>query len=215
VKILEDIDQQSERWFRMRAGRPTASQFSRILTPGGKHSSQWEDYAIELCAESIRPDEIKWEGNFHTGRGNALEPEARELFAETMADLAVHQVGFVTRDDGVVGCSPDAMVADADGDWVAGLEIKCPLSKHHAHHLVSGALPSDYRPQVHGGMAVTGLGFWYFMSYCPELQPLILRIERDEYTEKLSGALDEFLIYYAKKREEIMPVLTGKILKQS
>ena len=210
MKIWDDMEQRSEQWFRARAGRPTASEFSRIITETGKDSGQWDDYAIELAAQCLRPDEVAWTGNRHTDRGEELEPEARELFSELM-DLETREVGFVTRDDQVIGCSPDSLVYRPNRRKpIAGLEIKCPLSKHHARYLLKGVLPGAYRAQVHGGMAVTRLRCWYFMSYCPGLAPFILRVEWDDYTEKLSDALDRFLIFYAARRKQVLPVLEGK-----
>lgn len=215
MKVWPEMEQRTEAWFRARAGRPTASNFERLITPTGKDSSQWDDYALELCAQCIRPDEIAWEGNAHTDRGNELEPEAREKFMEIM-DLDVEQVGFVTRDDEVIGCSPDGMVRKRVavsvpvGKPIAGLELKCPLSKYHARYLIDGELPAKYRPQVHGSMAVTGLRHWYFMSYCPGLAPFITRVDWDDYTDKVSDVLDRFLVYYAARRREVMGRLTGK-----
>ncbi len=210
MKIWPDMEQRSEAWFRARAGRPTASQFDRLLTPTGKDSSQWDDFALELAAQCIRPDEVVWEGNAHTDRGNELEPEARETFSEIM-DLETREVGFITRDDEVIGCSPDSLIYSPDHpEPIAGLELKCPLSKHHARYLVDGELPAKYKPQVHGSMAVTGLRYWYFMSYCPGLAPFITRVEWDSYTDKMADALDRFLLYYAQRRKEVMPKLLGK-----
>lgn len=209
MKIWPDVEQQSEAWFKIRAGRPTASEFSRILTPTGKDSAAWHDFATELVAETIRPDEIpSFTGNRHTDRGNELEPEAREHFAAIMG-LEVRTTGFVTRDDGIVGCSPDGLIYHGDTP-VAGLEIKCPTGKAHAIDFLGGELPAKHRPQVHGGMAVTGLPSWYFLSYCPGFAPLIVRQDRDGYTEKLADALDRFLIFYAEHRRKVLPLLTGK-----
>jgi hypothetical protein len=211
MKIWPEMEQRSEAWFRARAGRPTASNFERLITPTGKDSSQWDDYALELCAQCIRPDEIAWEGNAHTDRGNELEPEARGEF-ERIMNLVVGEVGFVTRDDEVIGCSPDGLVYHGTtvGKPIAGLELKCPLSKFHARYLIDGELPAKYRPQVHGSMAVTGLRHWYFMSYCPGLAPFITRVEWDGYTDKVTDVLDRFLVYYAARRREVMGRLTGK-----
>lgn len=206
--LWPDIEQQSEEWFRARAGRPTASRFESIITSTGKDSSAWDSYAIELVAQCIRPDEIAWTGNRHTDRGNELEPQAREEFSKIMG-LPVEQVGFITRDDQIVGCSPDGIIR-MNGEMIAGIEIKCLLAKHHAAHLIAGVLPEDYKAQVHGGMAVTGLRFWYFMSYCPRMVPFILRVEWDAYTDKLADALDRFLMFYSERRRQVLPLLIGK-----
>jgi putative phage-type endonuclease len=206
--IHPNMIQQSEEWFRIRKGRITASNADRILTPTGKDSSQWDAYAIELIAECIRPDELpNFIGNRHTDRGNELEPEARALFSEMMG-WEVREVGFVTRADGVVGCSPDGLIYMGETP-IAGVEIKCPMAKTHVGYIVEGGVPAAYRPQVHFSMAVTGLP-WHFMSYCQGINPHFVFVEPDEYTAKMRDAIDRFLIYYAERRKQLMPLLTGK-----
>jgi hypothetical protein len=174
MKIHHNLLQGSEDWFRIRKGRPTASNADRILTPTGKKSSQWRDYSIALIAETFRKNELPaFAGNRHTDRGNELEPLAREEFARVMRleeqGLELVQVGFVTRDDQVVGCSPDSLIyriEDApieERTPIAGLELKCPQSDIHAGYVIDGVIPDKYVPQVHFSMAVTGLP-WYFMS---------------------------------------------------
>jgi predicted phage-related endonuclease len=209
--IWPPMEQGSEQWFEARRGRPTASNFDRIATPTGNASSQAEDYMIELIADCIRPDMVDFIGNRHTDRGNELEPAARDEFAEIM-QLDVRQVGFITRDDEIVGCSPDALIYDRD-EIVAGLEIKCPLAKNHARYVLDGELPAKYAPQVHGSMAVTGLNRWFFMSYCEGMRPFIVQVDRDAYTEKLSAALDRFVIDYWDMREKLIPQLVDKTVE--
>lgn len=228
MKVWPQMVQQSEEWFRARKGRVTASNADRILTPTGKDSSQWDAYAIELCAECIRPDELpSFIGNAHTDRGNELEPAAREEFSR-ITGLEIVQVGFITRDDGVVGLSPDSMILkpgiqlerDARYDdegaiinglelFIAGLEAKAPMAKNHASYIVEGGLPKQYFPQVHFSMAATGLP-WYFISYCPGMVPHIAPVNPDGYTAKMADAIDRFVIYYGARRHEVMPKLLGK-----
>ena len=211
MKIWPEMIQQSEEWFRARKGRVTASNAEKILTPTGKDSSQWDSYAIELTAECIRPDELPaFMGNAHTERGNDLEAEARAKFEEVMG-LTVTTVGFVTNESrykGVVGCSPDGLIY-RDGVLVAGLELKCPMAKHHAAYLIEGGVHKSYVPQVHFSMAALGIP-WYFMSYCQGMAPHIALCESDAYTTKMQDALDRFVIYYGTRRNQIMPMLLGK-----
>jgi len=207
--VYDDIDQKSPEWFRIRAGRPTASEFDRIISPAGKSSpATWHSLAIELIAESIRPDELQWAGNRHTDRGNVLEAEARRVAARHIGE-EVAEVGFVTREDGVIGCSPDGLIrrSGESGAVVSGIEIKCPSPRVHIEYLLAGTLPEKYAPQVHGSMCVTGLSNWYFVSYCPGMRPFILRVERDDYTKQVEEALDKFLVFYAERRREIIPQL--------
>lgn len=207
--IWPDVQQGSDEWFRIRCGRPTASQFSRIFTAGGKDSAQRGDYMVELAAASIFPDEPPaWSGSWDTDRGLERERVARDLFSD-LTGLEVRTVGFVTRSpDNVLGASPDGIVYDGDQP-VAGLEIKSPRAKKHLATLMEGKMPNEHRPQVHGNMICTGLPAWWFISYCPRMVPFITRIERDDYTARLEDALERFLIDYAAIRKRIVAPATG------
>lgn len=208
MRVFNGITQRTDQWVRLRAGRPTASRFAQIITPGGKPSTSANSYMIELCAGSLRPDEIQWEGNVHTDRGEALEPEARELFSE-LTGLAVVTVGFVIRDEPYIsGCSPDGLIVDADGNYTAGLELKAPLAKEHAAYLIDGGISAKYIPQVHGSMAVTGLRVWYFMSYCPGLRPHIVKAEWNEYTDAMIAELNRFEERYTLARPSILKTIS-------
>lgn len=207
IVIYEDVPQRSELWFKLRSGHLTASNFDRLITPKtGKPSTQQDDLIIELCCSCLRPDEVTFEGNFHTDRGEALEQEARELFT-TLTGKKVLEVGFIRRKKAPIGCSPDGLVGDTLEAVEAGLEIKCPLSKYHARYLLDGVLPDKYRPQVHGSMAVTGLQAWYFLSYCPGLRPFLIKVEWDEYTDRIKAALNEFGPKYLDAYTRIMPAI--------
>lgn len=186
----------------------TASNFHKIITGTGKLSKQSDDYIYELLASCIRPDEVTFEGNFHTDRGEALEPEARGLFAEKM-NLEVRTAGFVKMDDTPVGCSPDGLIYRGQ-KLVSGLEIKCPIGRNHVKYLVEGVLPDQYRAQVHGSMYVTGLDSWYFMSYCQGFRPFIFKVERDDYTRQLGESIDLFIDKYQELYFEHIDMLAGK-----
>lgn len=206
MKIHRNLIQQSDAWFSIRKGRVTASQAKRIMTPTGKRSAAWHDYAVELMAESLLPDEIPdFIGNAHTERGNMLEPVARDLFGQ-IHGCKVDTVGFVTRDDGVVGLSPDGLIFDGNKP-IAGLEIKAPIGKVHAGYIVEGGLPDAHKLQVHFSMAVMNIP-WYFMSYCPGLADYIIKVEPDDFTEQLREAIDDFVVFYAQMRKKWIPKLT-------
>ena len=202
---IQDVEQGTEAWHNIRVGRPTASQFSRIITAArGDLSKSWKGYAIELIAECFVPFVSDFTGNKWTDRGMELEPLAREAFA-LRTGFDVRKVGFITRDDGVAGCSPDGLIYDADGKIVAGLEIKCPMPKTHVEYLCEGTLPDDYKAQIHGGLAVTGLDEWHFWSWHEGMKPLHIVVGRDAYTEKVSVALDQFITDYAALRKQVIP----------
>ena len=211
MKVYPHVAQGSEEWFAMRKGRPTASRFDMIITAKtGEPSKSRHDYMCELIAECFCPEFTAFMGNSWTDRGQELEPQARDAFAQTTG-LDLEHVGFVTRDDNIVGCSPDSLIRDTKREYIAGLEIKCPSPKNHVAYVLADKLPDEYRQQVHGGMAVTGLNVWHFWSYYPGLKPLHVIVHRDSYTEKLSAALDQFVIDYAAAREKALPKLSLKL----
>lgn len=205
--IIHDMPQGSPEWKLARLGKPSASNFSRIITAAKADLSKaGDDYLCQLIGECVAPDWVYWEGNKATERGTALEPEARAAFGNHTG-LLVKEVGFITRDDGVIGCSPDGLIYDDADNLVAGLEIKCPSPKEFVSYQLDGVLPEQYKQQLHGGMAVTGLDQWHFFAYFPGLKPFHLIVQRDEYTEKLSAALDIFLGKYQTAYAKAMALL--------
>jgi len=204
--IHENLIQGSEEWFQKRKGRATASQAKMILTPTGRLSASRIKYIWRLAAECVVDDPLEFAGNKYTDWGNDHEAEARALF-EKLRRLTVHEVGFCTREDGVIGFSPDGLIKDSDGidgAWEGGLEIKCPSRDKHVEYVMAGELPSEYKLQVHWSLAASGLNSWWFMSYFPGLAPLIIMVERDEFTETVKDAQDDFLIDYARERENVL-----------
>jgi len=167
-----------------------------IVIGGCKPSKSRDGYIAQLITECKCNAPADWVGNDHTQRGNDLEPEAREAY-EYINDCNVEQVGFCLTDDEHFGCSPDGLIDNRKG----GIEIKCPELKVHIEYMMKNRLPPTYAVQVHGCMHVTGCDYWDFMSYCQGEEPLILRIERDEFTEKLGKALDDFYVELQKARE--------------
>jgi len=206
--VLEDLLQGSEEWLDARKCKATASEFKNIITSTGNLSKSCEDYIRELASQSISEEIFPFIGNRHTDHGHEFEPIAREMFIQrTGFDVA--EVGMCLPDNHApISCSPDGLLV-VDGEYVGGLEIKCPTSLRKASkHKIDGTLPAEYKAQVHGSLAVTGLPYWYFMSYYPGLEPLILKVERDEFTDRIGEALDEFVIEYASKFKNYVEILT-------
>ncbi len=205
MKIFRDIHQGSEQWNSLRRGKLTASNADKILTPGGKLSAASRGYMMALIAECFAtPDYEQWGGNKFTDWGKAWEPVARVAFMRHLdiighphRMMALEEVGFCLMDSGVVGCSPDGLLAD-DGRLVAGLEIKCPTIEKHGKYVIEGTLPTEYKAQVHFSMLVTGLSQWHFFSFFPGLMPLHIVEEQNSYTDQLLEATKEFVSEYAK-----------------
>lgn len=181
---ISNFEQGSQEWLESRLGRPTASNFSKLITPTGKPSSSADAYINELIAQRITGELPEFYTNAAMERGNELEPAAKTLY-ELMHDVEVVEVGLCLHDTFECGASPDGLVGN-DG----GIEIKCPLPHTHVSYLRDGKVPSKYIPQIQGCLWITEREWWDFMSYNPSMQDLIVRVYRDEaYIKKLADAV--------------------------
>lgn len=207
MKVYRDIIQGSDAWKLLRKGKPTASSFSEIITAAkGELSKSSDRYINRLIGECICPDFEPWTGNFATERGKELEPEARAAFSAE-AGVNIEEVGFCLADDGICGCSPDALIVGPNKEFVSGVEIKCPFPETHVSYVRAGGLPDDYRQQVHGSMAVTGFREWHFWSYLRGARPHHVVVQWDEYTNKVAAALSAFVAQYREAHARVMPLL--------
>ena len=79
--IIHPAEQGSAAWSEARLGIPTASEFSRIITPGGKLSKSRDGYLAELLAEWALGEPVSdFMGTDWTERGHILEGEARAAY---------------------------------------------------------------------------------------------------------------------------------------
>lgn len=181
---MRNDEQGSDAWLQSRLGRPTASNFGKLITPTGKASTSAEAYINELIAQRITGEIPEFFKSEAMQRGNDLEASAKALYEFAM-DVEVVEVGLCLHDEFECGASPDGLVGD-DG----GLEIKCPLPHTHVSYLRDGNMPSKYIPQVQGCLWITEREWWDFMSYNPCMEDLIVRVYRDEaYIKKLADAV--------------------------
>jgi hypothetical protein len=196
MTTFHDVEQRTPEWDMLRAGRLTASMASKLVTPTGKMSTQYKMEIARIIAEQKGlqdPEFIK--PTYWMERGIRLEEEALAWF-EVETDLIVKPVGFVTSDNDLIGASPDGIireVTDGGGNeqWIP-LELKCPKPSTHIRYVLDGELPKDYIGQVHFQIALCDAPYGYFASYNPNIRPLILRVDRNEYTETMAKAFSEY-----------------------
>jgi predicted phage-related endonuclease len=204
-----NCDQGTDEWLKARKGKITASQADDILTPTGKLSTSCDGLIRRLSRECILDDPMAFAGNAATQWGHDNEPRARDMFTE-LTGYAVDQVGFLQSSlHPALGCSPDGLMM-IDGE-IHGLEIKCPSVDTHVDYVMGGVIPAKYKPQVHFSMAITGIRKWYFMSYYPGLNPLIVLVEWDDYTDKMRAAALDVAAKYQQQRTEIINKLLPKL----
>jgi hypothetical protein len=188
--IVHYCEQRTPEWDLIRAGKITASVASKLVTPTGKISTQYKKEIGRIVAERMGlqvPNEVV--PSYWMQRGISMEPEGVAAF-EIMTDETVEHVGFVESDDNLAGFSPDGLVGV--GKYAIPFELKCPMPSTHIGWLMAGVLPPEHKAQVHFAMAITGASYAYFMSYTPEVEPLILMVEADDYTVLMAEQIKAF-----------------------
>ena len=89
---------------------------------------------------------------------------------------AEKRFGFVWADQSMmVGCSPDGLVGN-DGQ----LEIKVPMVQKHVLWLCRDVVPKEHFPQIQMQLWVTKRAWCDFLSFAPNMPPLIKRVEPDK-----------------------------------
>jgi YqaJ-like viral recombinase domain len=174
MPVYHDVAQYSEAYGRLKLGIPTSSNFHKIITPRGKPSKQWREYACVLIAERLLQQKIEFYNSPAMERGLIVEAEAADWY-EFDQDVTTQRVGFITDDDHTTGCSPDRLVGD-DGL----LEIKAPLPHTQIEYWISGKLNERFWPQLQGQLYITQRGWVDILCWHDVLPKLVMRVEPDE-----------------------------------
>jgi len=196
---IHNLDQGSAEWFEVRLGKPSASNFKKLVTSKGAPSKSMGGYALTLACQAYSGKYLdSFEGNSFTERGQMLEPEAREYY-EFVYGVSVEEVGFITDDLESYGCSPDGLI-----DSCGGLEIKCLKAENHLAAILRDTPPTDYIQQVKGSLMITGREWWDLFFYHPDLPPKRYRIYNDpEFNQKLITQIEAVI----KERDSILEKL--------
>ena len=187
------VQQGSNAWHQLRAGKVTASRVADILakTKTGPSASR-QNYLVELAIqrttgiieESYTNAAMEW--------GTQTEPQARVAY-EVNTHNFVDQVAFVDHPTiAGFGCSPDGIVGKGL------IEIKCPNSATHWSYVKAKAPPTKYFIQMQAQMACTGAKWCDFVSFDPRMpersQLLVVNVPRDEtFIAEMEAEIVKFL----------------------
>ena len=179
--IIHNIEQGSEAWFAIKAGKVTGTRFKALVA--GESTTTYKDLVTNLTCEIITGRMEETYSNAAMQNGIDTEPLARTEY-ETEFDINVDTIGFISPDEDNkyaewIGISPDGLFP-TDQPYFGLLEIKCPLMRTHMNYLLANKLPSEYKHQVQGQLFVTELPYCDFMSYVPGMKPFIIRVLPDE-----------------------------------
>ena len=195
---IHDIDQRTPEWDALRAGRLTASLASKLVTPTGKASTQYKGEIARIIAERMGLQEPEFlKPTYWMERGVQMEEEARKWF-ELETDFDTLPVGFITDDSDYIGASPDALIG-----MKIPLELKVPKPSTHIKWLLEGGLPKDHIAQVHFQMVLCESDVAYFSSYCPDVRPLIVRVEWSKYTDLMKDKIEVYKSEFEDAWEEV------------
>ena len=176
--IVHDVAQGTSKWMALRAGIPTASCFDKIITPGGKKSESAAKYMAHLLAERILGRPI--DGFKSAAMENGTENEDSAIAAYEMEnDCETYRIGFVTTDDGRIGCSPDRGIV---GDPRTLVEAKSPDSPAVmvSYLLSSVGASKEYKCQLQGQLWVCEKDQVDIVAYSAGFPKVIFRATRDE-----------------------------------
>ena len=197
-----DVEQNSDPWHALRAGRLTSSKLPTVMANLGKSfGDPAKKYAVAVAVEQItgQPMPSGYQ-NEHMVRGHEQEPLARMLYEEEFF-CNVENGGFFGAD--FVGCSPDGLVSD---DGV--IEVKSVIPSVHFANIKRQGLDPAYKWQCIGNLKFTGRKWLDFVSYCadfPEGKKLyrhrIFANELQDEFDTIDARVEEFegLVLRTKK----------------
>ena len=180
--IYEEVEQQSEEWYRLRSGRFTASYFHTLMG----ESTTKENILLKKTAERLNPN---FRDDFFTTkdieRGIELESQARLLY-EMQTGNEIKEIGFCEVDD-FVGCSPDGLIGE-DGI----IEIKSPKDNVFIEQVIKDKIKPEYYTQIQYNLYCLDRKYCDYIAYNVNYPLFIKRIERDEtYIEKIKKTIEQ------------------------
>lgn len=200
-----NVDQNTDEWLNLRAGRIGGSAIGKIMANFGKaFGNPAHDVALKIALEKITglPQEGSF-SNHHTDRGHEQEPVARALYEEKTF-FSVSQGGYFYSGE-YDGCSPDGLILE-DGL----IEIKSVIASVHYATVKRGSFDQKYKWQLIYNMLVADREWIDYVEYCSDFpegsQLFIQKLYMDEYMgecEKIFIRLKEFTGLIEEKIETI------------
>jgi putative phage-type endonuclease len=189
--IHEDIEQGTDAWLELRAGKITGSKISHMMAKGKGLTK--DSYRTQLAVERItgKPVPMTFKSKAMI-KGSEDEPLAREHY-EFVNNVDAKQVAFILHPFLLnAGASPDSLIGD-DGL----LEIKCPNSETHINYLITKKIPGDYMDQMQWQLACSKRSWVDWMTYDKSmpihLRSMVIRVYRDEKRIiELEGTAEQF-----------------------
>lgn len=221
MKVYSSLEQGTDEWRSLRAGKITASRCKdardyRLLTKAqekegrtrGDPSAKLLGYAAQVAVERIagRPIDQGYE-SWQMREGKTQEPECRIAY-EMRTGSTVMEVGSIATDDDIFLYSPDGLVED-DGL----IEIKTLCSADRICNIVGEDDISDFIDQCNFGLWLTGRKWIDLCIWVPALAEigLDLTVHRIHRDEDVIEAMERDLVDFANMVTE----LERKLIKRA
>ncbi len=203
--MFHNVQQNSEEWFVLRAGKLTSSNLSKVMANLGKAFGEpAKQLAVNIALEQItgKPAGESY-SNHHMERGHEQEPMARLAYEEDQF-CTVANGGFF--DFGFQGCSPDGLVGD-----IGVIEIKSAIPSVHYARVKRQALDPQYKWQCIANLYLTGRDWLDFISFCPdfpeEKRLFIHRIHKGQFDKAfadIEARVEDFQTLVTFTKETIL-----------
>lgn len=199
---FHNIEQNTDEWLALRAGKLTSSKLGVVMANYGKAFGEpAKKYAVNIAIEQITGKPIPSDySNAHMERGHEQEPLARMRYEDEMF-CDVTNGGFFESD--FIGCSPDGLVGDP-----GEIEIKAVIASVHYANIRRQSVDPAYKWQCIGNLKFTGRDWIDFVSFCAEFpedkQLYTYRLNAGDLSEefaKIDERVEEFkhLVIQSKK----------------
>lgn len=186
-----NIDQNSDEWFLLRAGKLTGSGFSKIMANLGKaFGDPAKKYAADIAIEQITgtPTSQSY-SNTHMERGHEQEPLARMQYEDDFF-CEVSNGGFFEHN--WIGVSPDGLVYDE-----GVIEIKSVIPSVHYANIKRQSFDPAYKWQLIGNLKFTQREWIDFISFCvdyPEDKKIYTyRLYKEDYKKEFDLMNDRII----------------------
>lgn len=184
--LIIEGEQGDDAWFEHRLGRPTASNFKKIMAKG--EGKVRDEYLRKIAGERLSGERMESFSNSYTERGTAVEPEAIETY-EFLSNNTVRRVALVVHREGIASCSPDGLIGDK-----GGLECKSQSPHLLIETVRLDRMPPEHKAQVQGALWICEREWWDVICFyrsmpvCPRF-----RVWRDEaYIKSLDAEVRRF-----------------------
>lgn len=177
-----DIEQNTDEWLELRAGKLTGSSANEVMANYGKaFGKPAHRLALKLAIEQVTGKPIKSSySDRHMERGHEEEPLAIALYEDTYF-CEVSNGGFF--DNGLTGISPDGRVYNE-----GIIEVKSHIYPIHMENIKRGSYNPDYKWQYFFNLKESGANWIDTISFCSDF-PLnkrlyVFRIDRKDSLDK-------------------------------